>query len=195
MRIYFVRHGESQANLLREISNRGLKHGLTEKGRQQAEALARRLKGIPIQRIYTSPLLRAVETSQILAGWLKVEFEITPALREFDCGIMEGHADEPAWQAWRELTHAWVESGQWEQRIEGGESFNDLRRRFEPFVQRLFDTYRETEDNLVCVGHGGLYGLMLPLVIPGLSAAELWRKGMAHTDCIISEWGAAVNGF
>ena len=61
---------------------------------QQAEALARRLKGIPIQRIYTSPLLRAVETSQILAGWLKVEFEITPALREFDCGIMEGHADE-----------------------------------------------------------------------------------------------------
>ncbi len=37
MRIYLIRHGESQANLLHEISNRGLRHGLTPKGREQAE--------------------------------------------------------------------------------------------------------------------------------------------------------------
>jgi len=190
MRIYFTRHGESQANLLGEISNRGLQHGLTGKGRRQAEALARRLEGIPIRRIYSSPLLRAVETSQILAMQLKVEYEITPALRDFDCGVMEGRADELAWQAWRELTEAWVEHGQWDQRIAGGESYNDLQGRFEPFVQGLVDAYRETADNLVCVGHGGLYGMMLPLMIPGLSAGELWRKGIAHTDCLVAEWGA-----
>jgi broad specificity phosphatase PhoE len=33
MRLYFVRHGESKANLLEIFSNRGLKHGLTERGR------------------------------------------------------------------------------------------------------------------------------------------------------------------
>jgi len=33
MRLNFVRHGESQANLLEIFSNRGLKHGLTERGR------------------------------------------------------------------------------------------------------------------------------------------------------------------
>jgi broad specificity phosphatase PhoE len=194
MRIYFVRHGESQANLLGVISNRGLQHGLTGKGCQQAEVLARRLEGIPIQQIYSSPLLRAVETSQILAGELKLEYEISDALREFDCGIMEGHSDEAAWQAWRELTQAWVEHDQWERRIAGGESFNDLRERFEPFLQGLIDTYRETGENLVCVGHGGLYGMLLPLVIPGLNAGELWRKGMAHTDCIVAEWGAEGSG-
>ena len=38
MRILFARHGESQANRLHEISNRGLRHGLTKAGRWQAQA-------------------------------------------------------------------------------------------------------------------------------------------------------------
>ena len=40
MRAYFVRHGESEANILEVISNRGSVHGLTEKGRRQANQLA-----------------------------------------------------------------------------------------------------------------------------------------------------------
>jgi broad specificity phosphatase PhoE len=68
MRIYFARHGESQANLLQEISNRGIRHGLTPKGRAQADALAVGLDGQKIVQIYSSPLLRAVETSAIVAG-------------------------------------------------------------------------------------------------------------------------------
>lgn len=42
--IYFVRHGESEENILKVFSNRGLKHGLTEKGREQVESLAEKLK-------------------------------------------------------------------------------------------------------------------------------------------------------
>ena len=40
MKLYFVRHGESEANLLHELSNRGLRHGLTDLGREQAGLLA-----------------------------------------------------------------------------------------------------------------------------------------------------------
>lgn len=43
MRLIFARHGESQANVERIISNRALPHGLTAKGRAQAETLALRL--------------------------------------------------------------------------------------------------------------------------------------------------------
>jgi len=96
MRIYFARHGESQANLLHEISNRGLRHGLTRKGREQAVALAQRLQHRPIAHIYSSPVLRAIETSVILANRLEVDYEITDALREYDCGILEGRViDRP----------------------------------------------------------------------------------------------------
>ena len=44
MKIYFVRHGESEANILKIFSNLGLKHGLTETGKIQAKELCSKLE-------------------------------------------------------------------------------------------------------------------------------------------------------
>ena len=165
MRIYFLRHGESQANLAHEISNRGLRHGLTQRGREQAAALAQRLQGQAITHIHSSPLLRAIETSVLLAERWQVEYEIADALREYDCGLLEGRSDEAAWQQWQALFEAWTAHQRWEERIEGGESFYDVRHRFEPFVEGLVAQYGETQTRVACVSHGGLYWTMLPLVL------------------------------
>ena len=43
MLVYFVRHGESEANVLNVFSNRGTKHPLTSRGREQVEMLAGKL--------------------------------------------------------------------------------------------------------------------------------------------------------
>jgi broad specificity phosphatase PhoE len=187
MRIYFARHGESQANVLRQISNRGLVHPLTLKGREQVEALARRLQGRPISRIYSSPLLRAIEMSIILANRLGVEYSITGALREFDCGILEGRSDEAAWQAWREQFDAWLVHRRWDTRIEGGESFDDLRARFVPFVERLVDEYGQTGTEVVCVSHGGLYWMMLPIVLKNVDKEFIAQHGLHNAACIAAE--------
>jgi len=103
MKILFARHGESQANTLREMSARGLKHPLTQTGRIQASGLAHRLQHLSITRIYSSPVLRAIETTVIVASKLGVEYEISEALCEYDVGILEGRADAEAWQMWKEL--------------------------------------------------------------------------------------------
>ena len=66
MKLYFVRHGESTANLLREFSNSGFKHPLTEAGVEQARLVAHSLSGLQVERIYSSPVMRAVQTAQIL---------------------------------------------------------------------------------------------------------------------------------
>jgi len=87
MRLYFVRHGESTANLLREFSNSGFKHPLTEKGVEQARAVARALSGLQVEQIYSSPVMRAVQTAQILAESLQAPLEVTEALREWNVGI------------------------------------------------------------------------------------------------------------
>jgi broad specificity phosphatase PhoE len=55
MKLYFVRHGESEANILREFSNRGFKHGLTERGFQQAKQLGLNLEGISIKKYTAAP--------------------------------------------------------------------------------------------------------------------------------------------
>ncbi len=191
MRIYFTRHGESQANLLHEISNRGLRHGLTDKGRQNAVDLAERLQGRPIARIYSSPLLRAIETSTILASLLVVDYEITDALREYDCGILEGRSDEAAWQEWQRLFDAWVVDRHWEQRIEEGESFYDIRKRFEPFIESLVKQYGGTGEEVVCVSHGGVYWMMLPVVLENVDIRLISRYGFGYAACIVTEWHSA----
>ncbi len=186
MRIFFARHGESQANLRHEIANRGLGYGLTRAGRAQARALAERLAGQSIRRIYTSPLLRAIETSVLLAQALDVEYEITPALREFDCGVFEGRSDPAAWQAWEDLAEAWLRQQDWERKAPGGESFNDLRQRFVPFVQGLAAT-AAPDDCLLCVSHGGLYKMMLAQVLVNVDQAFVERGGFDYTACIVVE--------
>lgn len=190
MRLYFVRHGESQANLLHEIANRGLRHGLTRKGREQAEALAQRLSGLSLTRIYSSPVLRAIETSVILAQRLAVEYEVTDALREYDCGELEGRSDEAAWRDWQALFDAWVVHHDYDQRIAGGESFNDIRARFEPFIVGLVNRYAGTETNIVCVAHGGVYRLMLPLVLKNITPEWVTQYGFGYTACVVAEWRA-----
>ncbi len=187
MRIHFARHGESQANLLHEISNRGLKHGLTTRGHAQALAMAHRLQRHPIAHIYSSPLLRAVETSIILANRLGVHYQVTDALREYDCGIVEGRADDEGWRLWQDLFDAWVVHRRCEERIEGGESLNDIRARFEPFVQGLVDRYRETETEVVCVSHGGVYTMMLPLVLRNVDTELVLHRGFDYTACVVAE--------
>jgi broad specificity phosphatase PhoE len=61
---------------------------LTPNGRQEAEALARRLAGVRIDRIISSPMLRAIETAQMIATGRPVELD--ERLRELDYGHWEG---------------------------------------------------------------------------------------------------------
>ena len=61
---------------------------LMPQGREEAAALARRLNGVRIDRIVSSPMLRALETAQIIATGRPVE--VDARLRELDYGRWEG---------------------------------------------------------------------------------------------------------
>jgi len=187
MKLYFVRHGESEANLLYEFSNRGLKHGLTETGKFQAQSLAQTLQIASITKIFTSPLLRAIQTAEILAQALGIPYEIAEALREVDCGVLEGTSDEASWQAFWKLCDAWLKSRAWEARMEQGESFLDLQRRFVPFIERLVREYQSLPGGLVLVGHGGTYRCMLPLVLSNIDLEYGVGHGLSHTAVVIAE--------
>ena len=187
MKLFFVRHGESEANILHEISNRGWKHGLTEKGREQARQLAQKLATAGISKIYTSPLRRAVETAQILALAWGAPIKVSQALAEYDCGILEGKSDEQSWQQHRELRQAWTLHQRWEQHIEGGESFLDIQRRFMPLIEQLTTDSYNSQANVVLVGHGGTYICMLPLTLKNITSEFAERHGFPNTAWVLAE--------
>lgn len=188
MKIFFARHGESQANLLHEISNRGLRHPLTQRGRQQARTLAEKLEHHSLLKIYCSPVLRAIETAVIVAHQLSVDYEVTQALREYDLGELEGRADEKTWQLWQQLFDDWMKHRHWQRRAPGGESFYDVKNRFVPFINGLIQQYGSTDANLLCIGHGGLYWVMLPLVLTNIdSEFILEHQSFEYASLITSE--------
>jgi broad specificity phosphatase PhoE len=180
--LLFIRHGASTANLLRQISNRGYQHGLTKAGCNQVTLVATRLKAFAPGKILTSPLRRAVETAQILAEELAVPYSVTDALREYDCGILEGRSDHSAWQAYDRIARAWIR-GEWSAKPYGGESLLEMRKRFVPFVRRLTED-RRTTSTTALVGHGGLYRFMLPLVLDNVDLSFSLANPIGHT-CLI----------
>ena len=82
MELLLIRHGLPE----RVVNEDGTPADppLSAKGRDQAERVARWLEGVSIDRLYSSPLLRARETAQPLATLRGLAVEIEPAVREYD---------------------------------------------------------------------------------------------------------------
>jgi probable phosphoglycerate mutase len=186
-RLYFIRHGESEANRLRVISNRGRQHGLTARGQAEARALAQRLSGAGLAAVYASPLLRAAETAAIIAARAQAAVHESAALKEFDCGEWEGRGDAAAWAAHAALMAAWEERGEREARALGGESLAEVRDRFVPFVRGLTVAYCNPDDAVALVSHGGLLRLMLPLVLANVDGAFARAVPIGHCTPIVAE--------
>jgi len=125
--VWLVRHGETEwARLGRHTGRTDVP--LTERGRDQARALGRRLAGHPFDLVLTSPLSRAAETARI-AGMGDVA-TVDPDLQEWDYGVHEGRttaeirADFPGWSIWR---------GPWP----NGETVADVGRRADRVIARI----------------------------------------------------------
>jgi broad specificity phosphatase PhoE len=187
MKLYFVRHGESEANIQRVISNRESRFELTLHGRGQANALAQSLKDIPVTAIYSSPVLRANETAEILSQARHVPYQVTEALREYDCGILEEKSDEASWKLHSEIAEDWTVNHNYLRKPEGGESFLDIKKRFIPFIESFTYKHGNSQNHILFVSHGGLLQLMLPEIFTNMDHDFVRSHGIGHTQCIIAE--------
>jgi len=185
LRLYFVRHGESEANRLHVFSNRDLPHGLTARGRQQIEALADRLAPVAFADFYSSPVPRARESAAILSRRLNLPHRITPALAEWDVGTLEGTSADAGWAEYDALCSAWYERHEFSARIGGGESFDDIRARFVPFIDQL--VAGPPAGPVLLLGHGGLYRCMLPIITRNISFADVIARAPDYGEAIVVE--------
>jgi broad specificity phosphatase PhoE len=183
----FVRHGESEANLLHEFSNHGSKHGLTELGVQQATILAEELITYPIKEIYCSPLLRAQQTAQIIGRKLQIATKPATALIEFDTGILEGKSDEESWTIYNEIFQDWIINRNLDRKFEGGDSFNSIQSRFLPFIRALQREHSNSEQALLFVGHGGTFLCMLPLILKNIEFDFATSHRLCNTGMVVAE--------
>ena len=185
MKLYFVRHGESDANVQHVISNRESPFHLTPRGQAQAGTLAENLRDIPITAMYASPVLRARETAEILSQSFHLPYQVTEALREYHCGILEEKSDEESWRLHGEIAEDWILNHNYLRKPEGGENFLDIQSRFLPFIESLKDG---NDKHILLISHGGLFHLMLPLILTNIDNKFVRSHGLGHTEYVIAEY-------
>lgn len=152
MIFYLLRHGVSESNDKNIFAARKIDLPLTPTGIQQAEAQARTLKNVGFEKIYTSPLLRAIQTAEIVGRSFGLKPITTDCLCEIDVGILDGQsmADAYYWRIWEQTLKEW-EKNKENIGFPEGETLNDIKARFTKFLNEL----EETQQPSLIVSHCG----------------------------------------
>lgn len=125
--LYLIRHGQSAGNAEGRFGGHG-PTPLSALGQQQAEKTAAALAKEGIHAVYTSDLLRAVQTAEPLAKLLDLPIHMSTAFRERNVGVLEGLTfDESKVQFPRDY-YALINRDVYHV-ITGGESYRHLLRR------------------------------------------------------------------
>ncbi|MBI4596157.1 MAG: histidine phosphatase family protein [Candidatus Tectomicrobia bacterium] len=159
--LVLIRHGESIFNQQRTIQGH-LDNGLSTTGHMQAQLLAKRLaqSGVQPGAIYTSPLLRAKETT----GYLEKTFNF-PAieingLMEMGLGVWEGKNIEDIKRANETLLASWLNDPS-QTAIDGAENFSDFLKRVKEAFSSIIGSHGNEGREIIVVAHGGVLGTFI----------------------------------
>lgn len=158
MKIYLIRHGESLANLGLVSADFSMdnQNSLSQKGENQIQAIIPAFRNCNIVRIFSSPMKRAVKSSEILQSGLvnKPKIMIDDRLKEIDYGIFTDDRDNPEMQ---NIAKKQIDGDQ-EIRFGGGENMREILGRFLDF---LVDTYKKNQNGeIVIFSHGRLISIV-----------------------------------
>ncbi len=153
MLLFLIRHGETLPNLRREFQGTG-NFPLTNKGAFQAKQIASFFDEIPLNALYASPMIRAMETAIPLAQAKGLEPISIPAFHEVDCGRWEGVSFLKILADEGELLRKWLTDGKTP--APGGESLGDVYQRINAPLHEVVDRHRHSSDNVAIVAHGAV---------------------------------------
>ncbi len=172
---YMVRHGETEWNVKKIIQGH-TDIPLNAKGELQARSLGKLLAGIQFDAAFSSDLLRAKQTAEIIAVEKKIAVQTTRLLRERSFGKLEGQSWEKADSLLESLIHRLVFMTDGEKRkhgLERAENNEDLLQRLIPFLRELCIAY--AGKTVLIATHGGLMRAFL--IHLGFGTHETLRSG------------------
>jgi broad specificity phosphatase PhoE len=147
--IFLARHGESDWNVEKRFQGHR-DRPLTERGREQAHALADLVGAEKIDAVYTSPLSRARETAEIVAARAGLEAVALPELREVDTGSWSGLSRADVEARFPEGFTRWRSGGSgWED----GESYEEMAERVIGALRKIAEDH--PDGRVLVISHGG----------------------------------------
>lgn len=195
-RVYLVRHGESVTNATK--IHYGPSVLLTELGKIQARAVAKRLEGLGVARLVASPYARTKATGEEIAEALGLQIEYSELFveRRGPSIVHNRHGDEPeVRRVWHEISANAHVAG-WRHSDE--ENFEDLLLRAK---QALAFLEALPEECVVVVSHGMTLKMLLAYILLGerLDGRIFWdcfvpAKNIANTGIMTIEFTDRFDG-
>jgi len=157
-KIYIIRHGQTDFNLKGIVQGSGVDSSLNDTGRAQAASFFDAYQHVPFDKVYTSKLRRTAES---VHGFVDkgIPHESLVGLNEISWGAKEGQRitpEEDAYYHW--MLKQW-QLGNTSQRIEGGESPEDVVLRQRKAIDQIMS--HESEKNILICMHGRAMRILL----------------------------------
>jgi broad specificity phosphatase PhoE len=148
MKIYLIRHGQTTGDLEDRYGGSYDDH-LTELGKNQLRETADRLVGCGIEIIFSSPLIRAKESAEIISSKIGCPIEGTEGLKERHYGILTGLTKPEALERYPDTVESHKNPKNTDPK---GESYVDFQIR----VIKSFNEIKEKDfKTIAIVSHGG----------------------------------------
>lgn len=146
--------------------------GLSEHGRRTAALIAPHLAALRPAAVISSAMRRAVDTATPIAAACGVALRLEPQLHERRIGVLSGVPTSPEHPHWTATVRRWRE-GETSYASPGAESFDEVRDRAFPVLERLATEFRGR--SAVIVAHGATIKVLLLSLLSGWSAGD-WRQ-------------------
>lgn len=147
MKIYYVRHGQTNWNLEKKMQGGQTEKELNERGIKQAEETKNKLEKIKYNLVIVSPMNRAKQTAEIITQGKNIEIIEDERIRERRLGKLEGNPISPE-----------CEKKIWDYRlnakIENGENLEEFENRVIDFIKDIKEKYKNK--TILIVAHGGV---------------------------------------
>jgi broad specificity phosphatase PhoE len=182
--VIFIRPGETQWNRLGRWQGQ-VAIPLNDHGKMQAKRLARFIRPIGLQALYTSDLYRAVETAAVLEEILGFPFTTDPRLRERHIGLWQGLTVDEV-QAWYPQAYQSLRSNPDNYQIEGGESREVVSVRMKAAFDEIV---AKPHDIIGIVSHTTAIRALLDKIIPDANALAMEFSNMSVTSIAKEDGG------
>ena len=188
MKLYLVRHGETDWNKIHKLQGKS-NVPLNEYGRELARVTSKAMEDIEFTHIFSSPLDRAYETAEILRGSRDLEIVVDKRLEEMSFGIYEGVPNEEV----KEGVDMFFNDPANYIPPEGGETYQEVCQRTQSFVEEVLIplSEREPDAQVLLTAHGALNKTII-IYLKHLEIKNMW-DGAFQKNCCVNIFD--INGY
>lgn len=183
MELYLIRHGETIWNEAGKIQGHA-DISLNENGRQMARLTGKALENVHFDKIFSSPLVRAYETAQLIGANRNIDIIISEDLKEIGFGECEGavfkeHINDP-----QSPIYTFFKNPNDYLPTKGGETIEEVCLRAAKFLEEVILPLEKSCERVMAVAHGAMIKALLSH-IKKLDKKDFW-SGAYQKNCAVT---------